>query len=89
MEIKIQKILFNLRKKIDFIDSILFKFLIKRINLVKKILKIKKKYGIPIYSKKRENFILSKYRKKAEKIGISDRFIKCILKKIIRNSFLK
>lgn len=81
------KNLFHLRKKIDLIDELLLKFLIKRINLVKKIFEIKKKYGIPFYSKRREIFIFNKCKNISKKMGVSPKIIKNIFKKIIRNSF--
>lgn len=80
------KNLFNLRKKIDLIDDLLLRYLIIRIDLVKRIFKIKKKYGIPFYSKKREIFIFNRCRILSKKMGISPKIIENIFKEIIRGS---
>lgn len=78
-----QKRIGQLRKKIDDIDKDICKLLVKRFDVVLHIARLKKRYGIPLTDRKRENEILEKA------LGFSDRygrFLKEIYHQIIRSS---
>ncbi len=71
------------RKVIDKIDYKIFRLLLKRLTLVKKIKAYKKSNGIKILDKSREKYILKRFKAKSKE---SKFFIKNIFKSIIKNS---
>jgi monofunctional chorismate mutase len=74
------------RKKIDKIDGEILKLLIKRFDIVQKIMEYKKLKGIQIVDKKRENQILSKLKPALRKYKPNAKYIENIFKSIIKNS---
>lgn len=57
----------QLRKDIDTIDNQVVSLIKKRMSIAKKVGEYKKKNNLPVYSKKREDEILSKLKRKAKK----------------------
>lgn len=78
-----------LRKQIDQVDSELLNIIVKRMNIVKKIGKIKNFYGLPIYIPEREIFMLAARRQAAKKLGLSPDLFEDILRRVISESYLQ
>jgi len=76
----------KLRKKVDIIDYELVLLLAKRFKTTKKIILLKEKNGLPAKDKNREENILKKVGKLAEKLKISTEFIGDIFKNILKES---
>lgn len=72
------------RGKINKLDRSIFKIIKQRTKLAKKVSKIKRKYGKPIFDKKREDEILKFVRSLAVKHGLEPKSIERIFKEIIR-----
>jgi chorismate mutase/prephenate dehydrogenase len=62
----------GLRKEIDKTDRAILKLLSKRMKLVRKIGKIKRKYGMRIVDRKREKEILSRLEVDAKKFNLPE-----------------
>ena len=82
MSPKNEKKLEILRKKLDRLDSELFKVIKKRTELVKKVLLLKK-YKNEIVDKKRINIILKKIKKESIKKNIDPKITRRIWKNMI------
>lgn len=78
-----------LRKQIDEIDKALLVLLAKRLSLVKDVGKVKDRYGLPIYAPEREASMLASIRKEAKDISVSPDLIEDLLRRIMRESYLK
>ena len=89
----------QIRKQIDGIDKELIKLLSKRMKLAIKLGKFKKKEGLPILDKKREEEMLKKLaasplrhgaqawrEKQAKKQGLDIKFINKLYKEIFKES---
>jgi len=76
----------NCRKEIDRIDRKIFKLLMNRFILVKKIGKYKKANGIKIFNKKREKYILDEIKSSSRKHGTDEKYTENIFRSIIKNS---
>ena len=74
------------RKNIDKIDKVIFRMLVNRQSLVKKIGIYKKVNGVKIFDKERENKILKKIRAESRKYKTNEKNIEKIFKSIIKNS---
>ena len=79
--IKLKK-LNNLRKKLDYVDNKLLKLLIKRTNLVKKVMSLKE-YKNQIIDKKRIAQILKRIKKKSLKHKLDPSISRRIWKNMI------
>lgn len=64
------------RKQIDAFDEELLHVLAKRINIVRKIGKLKKAHGISLLDEKRWQTVLESQFSKAELLNLSEDFIK-------------
>jgi chorismate mutase / prephenate dehydrogenase len=73
----------KVRKEIDKLDHQLLKLFKKRVKLVERVGIIKKKYGLPIFSKTRELDIDKKLDKFAKKHGLRKTFLQKIWKVMI------
>lgn len=60
----------NLRKSIDELDEEILNLLSKRINLARGIAKVKDRFDLPIYDRKREEEILNSLSQKASQLGM-------------------
>jgi len=78
--------LLQYRKKIDKINSGIFKLLAERMKVVGKIGEYKKKKGMKVLDKKREKEILQKLEKKAGKYKLDKKFINDIFKLIMKGA---
>ena len=76
----------EIRKQIDGIDKEIIKLLSKRMKLAIKLGKFKKKEGLPILDKKREQEMLKKLEKQAKKVGLDPKSIGKLYKEIFRES---
>ena len=76
----------QIRKRIDIIDEKIIQLLARRIKLVLKVGKFKKKEGLPIRDKKREEEILKKLEKQAKKLGINPEFISKLYQEMFKES---
>jgi len=64
-----------LRKEIDGIDSRILSLLAQRQAQVEKVVRLKKKYHVPVYHPAREEDLISKLRASAEKTGLEPDFL--------------
>lgn len=76
----------QIRNQIDGIDTEILKLLKKRMSFVIKLGKLKKKNGMPIADKKREEEMMKKLEKQSKKINLNAEFIKKIYKNIFKES---
>lgn len=76
----------QIRQQIDIIDKAVIKLLAKRIKLAVKLGKFKKKEGLPVLDKKREEEMLKKLEKQAKNAGIGSKFISKLYKEIFKKS---
>jgi chorismate mutase len=76
----------KLRKEIDEIDTRIIGLLFERIKKVRSVAEYKKKNKILILDKKREKEILSSKKKIAGKIGIREKYVEDIFKRMIKES---
>jgi len=74
------------RRKIDRIDNKILCLLSSRIQIVKKIRKIKKKNNINIIDRKREKEIFSRLIKKCSRLNLNKMFVMDLFKRIIKQS---
>lgn len=74
----------HLRKEIDEVDDLLIELLKKRIEISKKIGKIKKNNGLEIYDSKRESEIILRYTKNED--DENKKYIESFLKNIMNIS---
>jgi len=65
----------SLRKEIDKLDNDLIKLLKKRLKVVEKIAKVKKKHGLEIFDRKRENEIAKKLAQMSKKYKVNKIFL--------------
>lgn len=72
----------EIRKKIDNLDDQILALLIKRIQMVKLIGKIKSGQSLPVLDKARFNKIIMRLTEKAEGLEISKKLIKNIWERI-------
>jgi len=82
MNTKIEK----LRKKVDIIDNKLISLLADRFKLTKEILSLKKKDGLAVKDKNREDLILKETTKSAKKLKMDASFVEDIFKRILKES---
>ncbi len=78
----------NLRKQIDAVDEKIIVLLAKRVNLTKKIGKIKKEQGLPFIDRKRWDKVIDTSLSKAESLGLSKTFIKTLYSLIHKHSII-
>lgn len=83
---KHQEKLKEYRKNIDRIDKQIIELLEERFEISKKIGKYKKQNNLPIKNKKREKQIIQRRIKSLENTNLKPRFIKKILKFILKES---
>jgi len=76
----------KLRKKIDIVDDKLVYLLAERFKITKEIILLKKKNGISVKDKNREDFILKETANLAKKLKINTEFVADIFKKILKES---
>lgn len=76
----------KIREQINKIDAQIIGLLGKRMKLVKKIGKLKKKAGIPIWDKAREEKLRKIYIAKGKKDGLSSEFINHLFDAIFSES---
>lgn len=74
----------HLRKEIDEVDDVLIELLKKRIEISKKIGRIKKNNGLEIYDSKRESEIILRYTKNED--DENKKYIESFLKNIMNIS---
>jgi chorismate mutase len=76
----------EIRKKINEIDIQIISLMGKRMKLAKKIGKLKKKAGLPIWDKKREDKLRKIYSAKGKKDGLTGGFINQLFDVIFKES---
>ncbi len=81
-----EKIISELRSRIDIIDDELLRLFAKRMNISEEIGKYKKQHGIAVLQMGRWEKILNDYLKKAEKIGLNRDFVKAVFEQIHKES---
>lgn len=74
------------RKSINEIDEEILELLSKRNNLAKQIGNVKKSLEMPVFDKKREEEIMKKISKRAERLGLDKKFVKEVFRNIFKNS---
>ena len=72
-----------LRKKIDEIDERILLLLKKRAEISRKIGSIKKKNGLPIRDRTRENRLYAHLRYEAERLGLSADLVATLYREIV------
>lgn len=75
-----------LRTKIDHIDSQILSLLTQRQAQVEKVVRLKKKHHIPVYHPAREEDLISKLRRQAEKAHLDPDFMEDLYRVILRQS---
>ena len=65
----------EIRKQINTIDALVIALLAKRMKFAKKIGKLKKKVGLPVWDKSREIRLRKIYKAIGKKDGLSEEFI--------------
>lgn len=75
-----------LRREIDGIDSQILSLLARRQAEVEKVVRLKKKYHVPVYHPAREEDLISKLRASAEKAGLEPDFLEDLYRVILRQS---
>jgi len=78
--------LISYRKNINKIDDSILNLLNKRLKITNKMGEYKKRNNLKINDESGEKEIFNKLKEKSEKHGLSERYIKEVFKKIIRNS---
>jgi chorismate mutase len=76
----------KLRKKVDTVDGKLVYLLAERFKITKEIMLLKKKNGISVKDKTREDYIFKEATNLAKKLKIDMGFIADIFKKILKES---
>ncbi|MBI2334384.1 chorismate mutase [Candidatus Daviesbacteria bacterium] len=76
----------NWRRQIDAVDEKIITLLAKRMNLARKIGKIKKKQRLPFIDKKRQEKVVKTALARAESLGLSKTFIKNLYTLIHKHS---
>lgn len=76
----------QIRQQIDGIDKEIIKLLSKRMKLAVKLGKFKKKEGLPVLDKKREEEMLKKLQKQAKKLGLDPKSVSKLYKEILKES---
>ncbi|MCQ2314317.1 MAG: bifunctional 3-deoxy-7-phosphoheptulonate synthase/chorismate mutase type II [Bacteroidales bacterium] len=84
-----EKIISELRSRIDIIDDELLRLFAKRMNISEEIGRYKKLHGITVLQMGRWEKILNDYLKKAEKLGLSNEFVKAVFEQIHKESIEK
>ncbi|NBI42249.1 bifunctional chorismate mutase/prephenate dehydrogenase [[Haemophilus] felis] len=79
----------QLRQQIDETDQALLNLLKQRLSLVKQVGEVKHQQGLPIYAPEREAQMLQARREEAEKMGISADLIEDILRRVMRESYIR
>ena len=74
------------RKSIDKIDNKIFRLLVKRLIIVKRIGSYKRANKIKIFDKARESQILKKIKKESKKYKMNEEYINNIFKSIMKTS---
>ncbi len=82
-------VLKNLRTEIDCLDRELLHLFSQRLELVRKVGKVKHQYGLPIYVPERENEMVQARRNEAEKLGVSPDLIEDVLRRLMRESYTR
>ncbi|MGY6772063.1 bifunctional chorismate mutase/prephenate dehydrogenase [Gallibacterium sp. ZY190522] len=81
------EVLQELRKQIDETDQALLALLVKRLQLVTEVGRVKHQHGLPIYVPEREVAMLLERRQEAEKMGLSPDLIEDVLRRVMRESY--
>ncbi|MBI4990916.1 chorismate mutase [Candidatus Gottesmanbacteria bacterium] len=76
----------NLRKEIDKIDENLVLLLGRRLDVVKKIAKVKKRDNLPAEDKIREKEVLTKVKQLGDMVGLNSQWLIKIFQLIIKES---
>ncbi len=83
---KFEKEVIPLREKIDDIDSQILTLLGQRQAGVEKVVRLKKKYHVPVYHPAREEDLISNLRAKAKKACLEPDFLEDLYRVILRQS---
>lgn len=74
------------RQEIDLIDNQILELLARRYRVVKEVVDIKIKKGLPIYVPKREQEMVGVFREKAKKLGLDEQFAEDLLRMLMNVS---
>jgi chorismate mutase/prephenate dehydrogenase len=79
----------NLRDEIDDLDRQVVSLLARRLEMVDKIVELKKSRNLPVYHPAREEYMISNRRNQSREVGLDPDFIEEIFRAIIRQSRIK
>lgn len=77
-----------LREKIDAIDAEILTLISKRLEVVQKVVSLKRRHNMPVFHPAREEDLISHQRKEAQQGGMDPDFIEEIYRVILRSSRL-
>ena len=87
-QLSLEQALVPVRRQIDELDTQLLDWLVKRIELIKCVGKIKKEYSAPALSQSREDEVLARVENEAMKRGIPTLLIRDIWKAIFKTAYI-
>ncbi len=78
-----------LRDEIDGIDRDIVSLLAKRLDVVEKVVSLKKSNNLPVYHPAREEYLISNRRSQSRASGLNPDFVEEIFRSVIRQSRIK
>ncbi len=78
-----------LRDEIDGIDRDIVSLLARRLDVVEKVVSLKKSNNLPVYHPAREEYLISNRRSQSREAGLNPDFVEEIFRSIIRQSRIK
>ena len=79
----------RLRDEIDDVDREIVSLLAKRLDVVDRVVSLKKAHNLPVYHPAREEYLISNRRNQSRDAGLNPDFVEEIFRSIIRQSRIK